>query len=170
MPKILEDCVGLVNKSGIEKSQAYAICTASLKKTGKLKIKDKKGEIMESNFNLIFENIRLKAIDALYQEADSFDEVNRGVALINESLNLIYEILEADGWINHSGGSWMDQVKPRRVNPAVPNTAVPNTAVPNIAGIKPLQNQPSAAANNPVVKNNNNIVLGQSKYSHNLPI
>jgi hypothetical protein len=112
---------------------------------------------MESNFNLIFENIRLKAIDALYQEADSFDEITRGVALINESLNQIYEVLEADGWINHSSSSWMDQVKSRQLNPAVPNTTIPN-----IDKIKPLQNQPMAK--------NNNIVLGQSKYSRNLPI
>lgn len=32
MPKVLDECVRLVNKSGIEKPRAYAICTTSLKK------------------------------------------------------------------------------------------------------------------------------------------
>lgn len=118
---------------------------------------------MENNFNLIFENIRLKAIDKLYQEADSLDEVQRGVALINESLYHVYEILEADGWINHSGGSWLDQIKPK---PSPIQSTNTNTA-PEPHN---LPNQPMTNAINNSIFRKNNIVLGQSKYTHNLPI
>lgn len=37
MPKILEDCVKELEKKGMSKNKAYAICTARLQKAGKLK-------------------------------------------------------------------------------------------------------------------------------------
>lgn len=42
MPKVLEDCVKEVMKQGKTKPQAYAICTASLQKSGKIKKKNGK--------------------------------------------------------------------------------------------------------------------------------
>ncbi len=37
MPKVLEDCVKRVMTQGRSKSSAFAICTASLQKSGSLK-------------------------------------------------------------------------------------------------------------------------------------
>ena len=42
MPKKLDDCVKKVIAQGKSESQAYAICTASLKKSGSLKTKKSK--------------------------------------------------------------------------------------------------------------------------------
>jgi len=42
MPRILEDCVKKLIKKGKSRSSAFAICTASLEKAGKLHMKKKK--------------------------------------------------------------------------------------------------------------------------------
>jgi hypothetical protein len=42
MPAKLEKCVKDLISKGKKKENAYAICTASLKKSGKIKIKKKK--------------------------------------------------------------------------------------------------------------------------------
>jgi hypothetical protein len=55
--------------------------------------------------DLMLENIRLGHIEKLLQEAQTKEEINRGVALINESMSLIEESLsdltdKTLGWAN----------------------------------------------------------------------
>jgi hypothetical protein len=65
------------------------------------------------NLELIIENIRLGYIEKLLTECTNQEELNRGVNLINESMHILAEILEADGWMNPSGSTWLDEVKPK---------------------------------------------------------
>ena len=44
-----------------------------------------------NKLDLILENIRLSHIEQLLMEAESQDEINRGIQLINESINLLLE-------------------------------------------------------------------------------
>lgn len=51
MPKELDKCVNSLLKQGKSKESAYAICTASLKKTGKLADDEAKEELLNVGFN-----------------------------------------------------------------------------------------------------------------------
>ncbi len=64
------------------------------------------------DLELILENIRLGHIEKLLQETTDRDELQRGINLINESMHVLAEMLEADGWFNHSGSTWADETKP----------------------------------------------------------
>jgi len=50
MPKILERCVAKKIKEGVDKSSAFAICTASLKKAGKLTDEKARQQLSEAGF------------------------------------------------------------------------------------------------------------------------
>lgn len=66
-----------------------------------------------NHIELILENIRLGHIEKLLQESTNQEELQRGVNLINESMQILAELLEADGWMNPSGSTWADEVKPK---------------------------------------------------------
>jgi hypothetical protein len=55
-----------------------------------------------NQIDLILENIRLGHINQLMLEATTPDEVNRGVALINESMQTVYGVLQEAYYDNNS--------------------------------------------------------------------
>lgn len=94
---------------------------------------------------LILENARLGYIEALLQESTNKEELQRGINLINESIQVLAEMLEADGWINPSGGTWLDEAKPKDKIATVSNkVSTPEPDFSHIPG--------ESASTTPVVK------------------
>ena len=81
-----------------------------------------------NKLELILENVRLKHIEHLLTEAQSKDEIQYGIRLINESMETLYKILMEDGWAGFSNdNTWANETKKAKPN-ALDRTAQVTTS------------------------------------------
>jgi hypothetical protein len=76
-----------------------------------------------NQLNLILENVRLSHIEKLLQESQTQDELQRGIVLINESMQAVLTLLQEDGWTGFSNmdNSWFGDTKSNKTTGSILN-------------------------------------------------